>query len=177
MKRRAGPRFTQEHCDSLPKFDRSVSLVCWAYNEEDLIGEFLERANALMDKCVEDYEIVVVDDCSTDRTNQIVRDFAKRMPQVRLIRNERNLNVGMSCRRAIAAAGKEYLFWQTVDWSYDINLLRGHLETHPQHLNTVADSLTIESDEPIPYALDGDIFRGGNRLSIRTGPRLKLVLV
>jgi len=56
-------------------------------------------------------------------------------------------------------------------------LLRGRLENHPQHLSTVADSLVIESDEPIPYAMDGDLFRGGPRLEIGTGPRLKLVLV
>jgi len=55
-------------------------------------------------------------------------------------------------------------------------LLRGRLENHPQHLSTVTDSLVIESDEPIPYALDGDLFRGGSRLEISTGPRLKLVL-
>jgi diacylglycerol kinase (ATP) len=56
-------------------------------------------------------------------------------------------------------------------------LLRGRLENHPQHLNTVTDSLVIESDEPIPYALDGDLFRGGPCLEISTGPRLKLELV
>ncbi len=56
-------------------------------------------------------------------------------------------------------------------------LLRGRLESHPQHLSTVTNRLIIESDEPIPYALDGDLFRGGPRLEITTGPRLKLVLV
>ena len=40
------------------KFDKSVSLLCWAYNEEDSIGEFLENASLLMDSTVEDYEIV-----------------------------------------------------------------------------------------------------------------------
>jgi len=56
-------------------------------------------------------------------------------------------------------------------------LLRGRLENHPQHLSTVTDRLVIESDEPIPYALDGDLFCGGPRLEIGTGPRLKLLLV
>jgi diacylglycerol kinase family enzyme len=61
----------------------------------------------------------------------------------------------------------------SVSW----RLLRGRLENHHQHLSTVTDSLMIESDEPIPYAMDGDLFRGGPRLEISTGPRLKLVLV
>ena len=49
------------------KFDRSVSLLSWAYNEEDSILEFLEKATHLMDSTVEDYEIVLIDDGSTDR--------------------------------------------------------------------------------------------------------------
>ena len=56
-------------------------------------------------------------------------------------------------------------------------LLRGRLESHPQHLSTVTDGLVIESDQPIPYAMDGDLFRGGPRLEIGAGPRLKLGLV
>ena len=111
-----------------PKFDRSVSLICWAFNEEDSILEFLERATRLLSATVEDYEIVLIDDCSTDRTNAIAAEFQKRDPRLKLHRNERNLNVGISCRRAIQLARKEYLFWQTIDWCYDISDLRGHLE-------------------------------------------------
>jgi glycosyltransferase involved in cell wall biosynthesis len=122
------PRYTLEWCDSLPKFDRGVSLVCWAYNEEELIEAFLRRARHLLGKYVEDYEIVVVDDCSTDRTNEIVTRLAEEIPQIRLIRNPVNLNVGLSSQKAIMSAEKEFVFWQTIDWSYDILCLRAFLE-------------------------------------------------
>ncbi len=56
-------------------------------------------------------------------------------------------------------------------------LLRGRLENHSQHLSTVTGGLVIESAEPIRYAMDGDLFRGGPRLEIGAGPRLELVLV
>jgi hypothetical protein len=39
-----------------------------------------------------------------------------------------NLNVGRATRTAVAAARKEFLFWQTVDWSYDLGNLRTYLE-------------------------------------------------
>jgi glycosyltransferase involved in cell wall biosynthesis len=113
---------------ALGKFDRGVSMLAWAYNEEDLIEGFLQRAVALLERTVTDWEIVLVDDCSTDRTNAIVTTFAAREPRIRLVRHERNLNVGMACRTAIANARKEFLFWQTVDWSYDISKLRIFLE-------------------------------------------------
>jgi len=71
---------------------------------------------------------VVIDDCSTDRTNEIVRRLQKDIPQIALYKNDTNRNVGYSCQRAIREAKKEFLFWQTVDWSYDITLLRTFLE-------------------------------------------------
>jgi glycosyltransferase involved in cell wall biosynthesis len=110
------------------KFDRGISALCWAFNEEILIRDFLIRLNALLGDCAEDYEIVVVDDCSTDRTNEIVRKLQEEIPQIRLVRNETNLNVGYSCRRAITESRKEFLFWQTIDWAYDISDLRNYLE-------------------------------------------------
>lgn len=114
--------------NNLQKFDRGISLLSWAYNEEDSIEEFLKNATILMDESVEDYEIILIDDGSTDRTFEIAKAFQKINPRLKIYQNECNLNVGISSRRAIQRASKEYLFWQTIDWSYDISNLREHLE-------------------------------------------------
>ena len=103
-------------------------MVAWGYNEEALVGDFLERALAALEAAVEDYELVLVDDGSTDRTNEIAQAIAKRNPRLRIITNERNMNIGPSFKRAVAAARKEFLFWQTVDWAYDLTHLRIFLE-------------------------------------------------
>lgn len=126
-------KYTQKYNDELPKFDRGVSWLCWAYNEQELIREYLIKADALLKQTVKDYEIVVIDDCSTDETNAIVRSLMDEIPQIRLIRNDVNMNVGYSSRRAIRSAQKEYLFWQTIDWSYDIKYLRIFLELLKSH--------------------------------------------
>lgn len=111
------------------KFDRGVSLLCWAYNEEDSLEEFLEKATQLMDDSVEDYEIVLIDDGSTDRTYEIAKKYQEnKNPKLKIYQNECNLNVGISSQRAIQRASKEFLFWQTIDWCYDISSLREYLE-------------------------------------------------
>lgn len=110
------------------KFDRSVSLLCWAYNEEDSIQEYLERATQLMDSAVEEYEIILIDDGSTDKTYDIAGRFQEKNSHLKIFKNECNLNVGISSQRAIQKASKEFLFWQTIDWSYDIANLRLFLE-------------------------------------------------
>lgn len=121
-------KYNSQLCNSLPKYDRGVSWLCWAYNEEEIVGEYLTRANELLSQTVEDYEIVIVDDCSTDGTNEIIREVMKNNPRVRLIRNRTNMNVGYSSKTAIKSARKEYLMWQTIDWSYDLSFLRLFLE-------------------------------------------------
>jgi len=113
---------------SLGKFDRSVSLGVWGYNEELLVKSFLTRAINLLDHTVRDWEIVFVDDGSTDRTPEILREFTQREPRLRVVRHPRNLNVGLAFRTALAIASKEYFFSQTVDWSYDLSRLRVFLE-------------------------------------------------
>ena len=110
------------------RFDRSVSMLAWAYNEEALIGGFLEKALVVLEEAVSDYELILVDDGSTDRTNEIAQARARLNPRLRLITNERNMNIGPSFKRALAAAQKEFVFWQTVDWSYDLSHLRLFLE-------------------------------------------------
>jgi glycosyltransferase involved in cell wall biosynthesis len=120
------PSLSGEHLKK--KFDRSVSLLCWAYNEEDSIQEYLERATKLMDATVEDYEIILIDDGSKDKTYEIAKAIQKKNPRLKIFQNEKNLNVGISSQRAIQRALKEYLFWQTIDWSYDISNLRIFLE-------------------------------------------------
>jgi glycosyltransferase involved in cell wall biosynthesis len=140
------PKASQPEQVRLGKFSRSVSLAAWGYNEEALIESFLLRAMFLLDATVLDWEIVFVDDCSTDRMPEILAQFAAREPRLRIIRHERNLNVGMACRTAIAAASKEFVFWQTVDWSYDISKLRIFLELL-EHFDAV------QGIRPVPIRL------------------------
>jgi glycosyltransferase involved in cell wall biosynthesis len=113
---------------TLGKFTCGVSLLAWGYNEELLIESFLTRAVDLLDRTVEDWEIIFVDDCSTDHTPERLRLFAAHEPRLKIVRHERNMNVGIACRTAIACASKQYLFSQTVDWSYDISKMRIFLE-------------------------------------------------
>jgi glycosyltransferase involved in cell wall biosynthesis len=98
-----------------------VSLVCYAYNEEDLIAEFFKKAVDTVEAVVTDYEVVFIDDCSTDRTWEIAQGWARENNHIRIYRNDRNRDIGYSFKRGVSLAEKELLFWQTIDWSYDLS--------------------------------------------------------
>lgn len=81
---------------------RTLSVVVPAYNEEEVIGECLRRLTAQLDPIT---EIVVVDNNSTDKTADIVRGYADRFPQIRLITEERQGLVFARNRGLDAATG------------------------------------------------------------------------
>jgi glycosyltransferase involved in cell wall biosynthesis len=101
----------------------SVTLVAFAFNEADNLPEFLERAEMLLRAIADDFEFLVVDDGSSDGTGDCLEAFAATRPWVKVVRNRRNMGTGWSVRLVIPMATKEYFFWQTVDWSYDLTSL------------------------------------------------------
>ena len=110
------------------KFDRSISMLCWAYNEEENIQDFLQKAERLLESVVDDYEIILINDGSTDKTYELAQNYQQKNKKLIIFSNKQNRNVGFCCKKAIAEANKEFLFWQTCDWSYDITGLRQYLE-------------------------------------------------
>jgi glycosyltransferase involved in cell wall biosynthesis len=118
------------------KLTCGLSLVCYGYNENEAIADFFHRAVELLGSVVVDYEIVFIDDGSTDGTWDIAQRFARENPRIRTFRNDRNRNIGYSFKRGLSLAQKEYICWQTIDWSYDLSDLRIFLELL-QHFGVV----------------------------------------
>ncbi|MFW6303532.1 MAG: dolichyl-phosphate beta-glucosyltransferase [Candidatus Sumerlaeota bacterium] len=85
------------------------TLVVPAYNEEERLGESLPKIRAFIEsRGDERWEVIVVDDGSTDCTAAIVRDF---WPEIRVLENEANRGKGFSVRRGLLEArGKRVLF-------------------------------------------------------------------
>ena len=103
-------------------------MIAWGYNEELLVAGFLRRALNLLEQTCQDYELVFIDDCSTDKTGEIADAIAREAPRMRVIHNKRNLGMGGAANVAVHAARNDHVFWQTVDWAYDLTELRCFLE-------------------------------------------------
>lgn len=70
----------------------AVSIVCTNYNKGDWIGEAIE--SFLMQKTDFKYEIILIDDKSTDHSVDIIRKYAKKYPQqIRAFYNDKNLGI------------------------------------------------------------------------------------
>lgn len=101
----------------------SFSMLGWALNEEVNIATYVSRAEEFLRSLGDDFELVVIDDGSTDRTASILAELGKTRPWLKAFSNDRNRGSGYNTKRAISLATKDYLFWQMVDWSYDLSVL------------------------------------------------------
>lgn len=106
------------------RFRPSLSMLGWALNEEENLAEYVDRAEAFLSGVSDDYELVLIDDGSTDRTWMLARELQATRPWLTLLKNERNRGPGYCYRRGIETAAKEYFMAQTVDWAYGIDAFR-----------------------------------------------------
>lgn len=94
----------------------TLSIVIPAYNEERFIGTLLDRIERVdLSPLGVDKEIIVVDDCSRDRTAEIVASHTG----VVLKRLEKNGGKGGAVRAGIALATGDYLIIQDADLEYE----------------------------------------------------------
>jgi glycosyltransferase involved in cell wall biosynthesis len=95
-----------------------LSIVIPVYNELRWVEPLLERVLAA-DCCGLAQEVVMVDDCSTDGTSQILEKLAARHPEVKLIKQERNQGKGAALRRGFEAASGDVILVQDADLEYN----------------------------------------------------------
>ena len=111
-----------------------VSVEMLTYNHEHYIAQAIE--GVLLQKADFSIELVIGEDCSTDRTREIIFEYQKKYPEIiRVITSEQNVGALKNSRRAHnACRGKYIAFCEGDDyWHYSLKLLQqvDYLESHP----------------------------------------------
>ncbi len=88
---------------------KTISIVVAAFNEEKNIEAAIDSVTGAMEGFVSDYEIIVVNDGSIDRTGALAEARAKKNPRVKVIHNKTNGGFGCTFARGVRQATKEYV--------------------------------------------------------------------
>jgi glycosyltransferase involved in cell wall biosynthesis len=100
--------------------NRSISVILPAYNEEGNIVQIVKAAFRVLKQIFREYEIIVVNDGSTDHTREIVKDLADRRSNLHLINHPVNIGYGASLKSGIVASKNELIFFTDSDLQFDI---------------------------------------------------------
>ena len=95
-----------------------LSLIIPAYNDETTVGRLIDDSDALLRQVCSDYEIIVVNDGSKDKTLDVLRQAAAKNPRVKLINHEVNKGFGFTIRELYLAGSKELVFSLPGDYQY-----------------------------------------------------------
>ncbi len=97
-----------------------ISVVLPAYNEEENVPKTVAAIVGAVEKSTTDYEVIIVDDGSRDRTAEVTRELARKYPAVRLVQHPANRGYGGALATGFAAATKELVFFTDADNQFDV---------------------------------------------------------
>ena len=86
--------------------DIKLSIIMPLFNVEDTIRLALD--SILMQKVDFNYEIIAVDDCSTDNTLEILNEYTEKYPQIKIIKHEENQGNAIAFYNALCASNGDY---------------------------------------------------------------------
>lgn len=92
-----------------PKIHYRVSFIVPALNEERVVENVIRDIWRTVDRMIETYEIILIDDGSTDRTGEIMDTLARELPNVRVLHNNPNIGLGASYQRGVREAAYDYV--------------------------------------------------------------------
>jgi len=95
-----------------------LSIIIPCYNEERTLQECVDRVLAIQDETLA-LELIIVDDCSRDKSAEIARSLVERSPELLLLRHKVNQGKGAALRTGIARATGDFVAIQDADLEYD----------------------------------------------------------
>jgi|GEM_PF-597047 len=102
---------------------RSLTIVLPAFNEEDNIARAIDQASRVAPRFAHDWEIIVVDDGSRDRTAEVLEGCKRTVPNLTVVRHPRNRGYGAALKSGISLAKKDLIFFCDSDLQFDLNEL------------------------------------------------------
>ena len=132
-----------------------ISIVLPTYNGEKYIRESIDSVLA---QTFTDWELIIVDDCSTDSTPEIIKEYAERDERIRIIHNEKNLKLPTSLNVGFREAKGKYYTWTSDDNVYEacaLEEMRNYLIKNPEDKMVVGHMVCIDECGAYASELDG----------------------
>lgn len=105
-----------------------LSVFFPAYNEEQNISSTVQKAEKVLDKLFQNYEILIVDDGSKDRTSEISKNLGNRNKKIKLIQHKENKGYGAALISGLYSSKYQWIVFTDADGQFDFSELPRLLE-------------------------------------------------
>ncbi|MCR5532885.1 MAG: glycosyltransferase [Paludibacteraceae bacterium] len=161
-------------------YKQSLSVVIPIYNDEEVIAELLRRLTAVLTQIVKDYEIILVDDGSRDRSWSVMQSERQQREHLRIARLSRNFGQQNAIAAGLSLTTKDLIVLMDSDLQdrpEDIPVLIGALLADPQATMSIAQ-WQERKDSRMKIAVSRLFQRVSNSITdIHTMPRLGIFRV
>lgn len=145
----------------------SLSVFFPAYNDAPSIGTLVRRTFDVLREHVADYEVIVVNDGSRDKTAEVLRQLAAEFaPFLRIVTHSENRGYGGALRSGFAAAQKDFVFYTDGDGQYDVAELPKLLD-RMRPATGLVNGYKLERQDPPHRIWIGNIYNFCARLLFR----------
>ena len=99
----------------------TLSVFFPAYYDEKNIGKVVNKAVEVLDELnLKDYEVIIIEDGSPDKTGEVADELSKQFEKVRVIHHKKNMGYGATLRDGFYAAKMDYVFYSDGDNQFDL---------------------------------------------------------
>ncbi len=107
----------------MKEHELSLTVFFPMLNEETYVGKAVSKMEEVLKKTARDYEIILIDDGSTDNTLTIARRISDANKRIRVIHHDENKGLGSCLKTGFCAARKELIFYSDIDLPFDFREL------------------------------------------------------
>ncbi len=105
--------------ENMNSADITLSIVMPVRNEEAIIGKVIDEYCRLVTSQFKKSEFIIINDCSSDRTQVIINDLVGKYSEIKAYVNEFRLGHGPTLLRGLSLASMEYVFFADGDYNHD----------------------------------------------------------
>src|SRR3989337_1844982 len=146
------------------KLISSISAFFPCYNDAGTIASMVELATLTLKKLTSDFEVIVVDDGSSDASRQILKELASKNKNLRLIFHEKNRGYGGALISGFSKSRREWIFYTDGDFQYDVSELAKLVEKVSDKVDIV-QGYKIKRHDPWYRIIIGEIYNFGVKLA------------
>lgn len=141
----------------------NISVFFPCFNDEHSIGKLVEDAFSVLKNGAQNFEVIVVNDGSKDRSEDVLRKLAQKYKNFRIVNHPKNLGYGKALTSGFKAAKYDWIFYTDGDGQYDVKEISKLIKLIDNDVDFINGIKSARSD-PLFRAIIGNLYSFITRL-------------